>query len=114
MIFVDLSEIAKITLPELSEPYVFNNKQYIDIIVTSNGAESVQRPYIIEANKKVICAEINPAGPIERELAFSVVREIRIDRYEQPAPKEEAKPAIKHEVKKSTPSAQEMAQAEKD
>ncbi len=91
---LDLAEIKKITVLNPETLLTFKNRTYIVIDVYSNNAPDTKNSYLMENSKKVLCAEVNPAGPIERELQFSAIREIVIDSYEKPEPKEaDKKPA---------------------
>ena len=88
---LDLAEINKITVPNADTLLTFKNRTYIIIDVYSNNAPDTKNSYLIENSKKVLCEEVNQAGPIERELQFSAVREITIDSYEKPETKEAEK-----------------------
>lgn len=88
---LDLAEINKITVPNPETLLTFKNRTYIIIDVYSNNAPNTKNNYLIENSKKVLCDEVNQAGPIERELQFSAIKEITINGYEKPEPKDAKK-----------------------
>ncbi len=80
---LDLSEINKIAFPENQKPQKYSNREYLIVKVYSRDTKQTENEYLLEADKKLICDEINDAGPIEKEIKFRAVREIVIDGYKQ-------------------------------
>ncbi len=79
---LDLKEVAVIKLPS-AEPVIskFKNREYIDIIVVSNDKKRTESNYIIELNRKIMCDEVNDAGPIEKEISFQALGKLEINGY---------------------------------
>lgn len=80
---LDLSEISKITLNQHQEPRRFGSRDYIVIDVYSNDKEKTKNSYMIEADKRLFFDQINPAGPIEKEIKIRAIASIEIDGYKQ-------------------------------
>lgn len=79
---LDLSEVGRIVVPHPDDVHLFDNRKYIEIEVhsqTETGKTSVASHYLIEKSKKVLCEQVNAAGPIERELSFAAIQHINID-----------------------------------
>jgi hypothetical protein len=87
---LDLAEVSKISVPNPNDMHLFNNRKYVEIEVYSKDAPQSKNSYLIENSKKVLCDQVNQAGPIERELAFPAIQEIAITHYEKPQPKDDA------------------------
>ena len=87
---LDLAEVSKISVPNPNDIHLFNNRKYVEIEVYSKDAPQSKNSYLIENSKKVLCDQVNQAGPIERELAFTAIQEIVITHYEKPQPKDKA------------------------
>jgi hypothetical protein len=71
---LDLSEISEIIVPEPEFEYFFQEKKgaaktnYIEIEIVYNCPEQKEASYLIETTRKILCNEINPAGPVEKEF----------------------------------------------
>lgn len=76
---LDLSEIHQITFDPNQHPQKYNNREYVVMTVFSKDAQKTKNDYLVEADKKLICDEVNSAGPIEKEIKFKAVKEIIID-----------------------------------
>lgn len=76
---LDFSEIRRISVPNPHTKYTFKNREYIMIEVESNDDQMTKNIYILELTKKLYCDQINPAGPIERELSFEAVETITFE-----------------------------------
>jgi hypothetical protein len=79
---IDLQEVAAIKLPS-PEPVIskFKNREYIDIVIVSNDAQRTEKQYIIDLNRKILCDELNDAGPIEKEISFQALGNLEINGY---------------------------------
>lgn len=78
---IDLSEVAAISVPRPNDILTYNGREYIEILITSKDKERTQETYIIEKSKRVICDQINTAGPIEKDLSFQGIVKITITGY---------------------------------
>ncbi len=78
---LDLSEIRKITFDPNQHPQKYNNRDYHVMTVYSRDTNATTNDYLIESDKKLICDEVNNAGPIEKEIKFKAVKEIMIEGY---------------------------------
>lgn len=76
---LDFAEISKISVPNPHTKYTFKNREYIMIEVESNDTQATKNVYILELTKKLYCDQVNPAGPIERELSFEAVEMISFE-----------------------------------
>ena len=83
--FLDLAEIQNITTPHPDVQHTFNNRDYIEIQVTSQGGH--QDNYIVEISRRVSCDVAKGNDLVRKELKFSVVRKITIAGYRR-QPKE--------------------------
>lgn len=92
---LDLAEVEKISVPQPNDIHIFNNRKYIEIEVTSKSKIQTTNNYLIENSKKILCDQVNTAGPIERELQFPAIQKIVISHYEKTDP----------EIKKPSPPA---------
>ena len=89
---LDLSEINKITIDPHQSPRRFGSRDYIVIDVYSNDKEKTKNSYMIEADKRLFFDQVNPAGPIEKEIKLRAVHSIEVEGYkQQPAPTKEKK-----------------------
>lgn len=79
---LDLKEVAVIKLTG-GEAVIskFKNREYIDITVVSNDTQRTEKNYIIELTRKLLCDEINEAGPIEKEISFQALGTLNINGY---------------------------------
>ncbi len=85
---LDLAEIDKVTVDVNQKSQKYRNRDYITICVyskmPSDSSESqIKNEYIIESNKKLTCEEVNPAGPIKKEIMMSAVKTIQLEGYKQ-------------------------------
>lgn len=83
IIRLDLSEISRIHVPHPESTFIFDSRNYIEIDVFSHDPKKTKNSYLIENSKKILCEEINGAGPIERELQFSALVDLTITTYMQ-------------------------------
>jgi hypothetical protein len=86
---LDLAEIHKIAVPHPTDIHTFNNRKYIEIEVYSKDAPTKAYNYLIENRKKVLCDQVNNAGPIERELQFAAIQEIIFEGFARQEAQEE-------------------------
>ncbi len=70
---LDFVEMHMLRIPNPQDILTFNNRQYIEIEVTSRDATRTKQNYIIERSKRIICDQINSAGRIEKDLAFEAI-----------------------------------------
>ncbi|MCA9770231.1 hypothetical protein KC460_02585 [Candidatus Dependentiae bacterium] len=81
---IDLSEIDKIIVPEPETIWSFQPEkrmrklEYVEIIVISSNTEKTKHRYLIEVDRKIICDEINSAGPIEKDIPLPAIKNIQI------------------------------------
>lgn len=85
---LDLNEIAKIEVPSQDTILTFNNRDYIEVIVTSSDPAKTTQSYITEKSKRVICDQINKAGSIEKDLSFQAIDSLTIEGHKTPPVKE--------------------------
>jgi hypothetical protein len=80
--FIDLNEVAGIKLPSAT-PMIskFKNREYIDIVIIYDDKQQTSKNYIIELSRKILCDETNDAGPIEKEISFQALGELKITGY---------------------------------
>lgn len=84
---IDLAEIEKILIPHPDIIWKFESKErsrkieYIQIIVISNDPEKTQHNYLIDLERKVICDEVNPAGPIEKDIPLPAIKQLVISGF---------------------------------
>lgn len=82
---LDLAEIKVIEFPQNQTPQKYNNRYYIVMDVYSDARKTLKNSYIIEADKKLTCEQVNEAGPIEKEIKLKAVKKIVIDGFKQSA-----------------------------
>ena len=81
---LSLSIVSKITGNPHQEVQKFGNRDYIVIKVFSNDAQKTEKEYLIEADKKLFCDQMNgTAGPV---IKFRSIVEITIDGFKQQEP----------------------------
>ncbi len=92
---IDFAEVYSIHVPHPNVLLVYNNRQYIEIVITSKDIKKTKDTYIIERSKRVICDQVNTAGPIEKDLSFQAVDTLVFEGHKTPAPEPEVekKPA---------------------
>lgn len=81
---VDLKESCSI---EADPNFVFVYKkkkgsreiEFVKITVTSKDKTRTKHEYLIEVNRKLICDEVNDAGPIEKEVPFNAIKKLTLD-----------------------------------
>lgn len=88
---LDFSEIHSIRVPQPNMILVFNNHQYIEVEITSKDPQKTKDTYIIEKSKRVICDQVNNAGPIEKELSFQAVDILIFEGHKPATPPEDLK-----------------------
>jgi hypothetical protein len=70
---IDFAEVHSIHVPHPNVLLIYNNRQYVEITIASKDITKTKDTYIIERSKRVICDQINTAGPIEKDLSFQAV-----------------------------------------
>jgi hypothetical protein len=88
---LDFAEVYSISVPHPNTLLNFNNHEYIEIEITSKDPKHTKETYIIEKSKRVICDQVNNAGPIEKELAFQAVDVLIFEGHKPAAPPEDLK-----------------------
>lgn len=83
---IDFSELHSISVPNPNAILNYNNRQYIEILITSKDHSKTSKTYIIERSKRLICDQINTAGPIEKDLSFQAVDTVVFEGYRTPEP----------------------------
>lgn len=82
---IDLVEICNIkpgtTIWTYQKGKGYRKVEYIEIIVTSNDQQKTQNTYLIELTRKIICEEVNDAGPIEKEIPLDALKNLNIEGY---------------------------------
>lgn len=84
---IDLANCAEIRTINPEEVWVFKRKkgyhpiEYIEIEIISNDSTKTRNSYLIETSRKLICDEINEAGPIEKEVPLAAVKTLKIEGY---------------------------------
>lgn len=84
---IDLSETSEIRVLEPEKVYFFQRKkgyrtlEFIEIEIISADQEKTKHTYLIEADRKIYCDEINPAGPIEKEVPVQAIKSLEIEGY---------------------------------
>jgi len=116
---LDLSEIAEINVPMPTNVYTFQKNShiinFIEIEVVSNNPEHTKRQYLIETTRKIMCDEINTAGPIEKEVPMQAFTRLVIKGYQdRDLVERERKRTLKNQRNKkieqeSTPTTEESA-----
>ena len=110
---LDLHEIEKVEVPHPDKLLTFNNRQYIEVIVTSADPAHTKNHYIIEKSKRIICDQVNRAGAIEKDLSYQALDNFVIEGHKAPQPVESPaqepaveKPEIKDIPRQSGPAKQ--------
>lgn len=70
---VDFAEIYSIKVPYPETLLMYKNREYIELEIISADLKRTKSNYIIEASKRLVCDQINTAGPIEKDLSFKAV-----------------------------------------
>ena len=84
---IDLSETDQISVPHPKTIWTYQRKkgarktEYIEITIVSNDKKKTRHHYIIDLGRKLICDEINEAGPIEKEVPFKAIKTLTIEGY---------------------------------
>jgi len=86
---IDFTEVSSIQVPRPNTFLTYNNRQYIEIIITSRDMKGTKDSYIIERSKRVICDQVNTAGPIEKDLSFQAVDNVVFKGHKVQEPKGE-------------------------
>jgi hypothetical protein len=81
---IDFAEIAELTVPFPDQILTFNNRQYIEVRIVSKDSQKTTSSYIIELTKRIICDQVNTAGPIEKDLSFRALRTIVFEGHKSP------------------------------
>ncbi|NBP00247.1 MAG: hypothetical protein EBU90_09010 [Proteobacteria bacterium] len=87
---IDFAEIAELTVPFPEQILTFNNRQYIEVQIVSKDPQRTTSSFIIELSKRIICDQVNTAGPIEKDLSFKALKKIVFKGHKSP---EKEKPA---------------------
>lgn len=77
---IDLSEINLILVPD-KKTLTFDGRDYVELEITYKDPTKTKENFIIEKYKRVWCDQVNAAGPIEKDLAFSAVETLSIESY---------------------------------
>lgn len=77
---MDLSEVSMIMVPDKKEES-FDGRNYIELEITYKDQKRTKERFIIEAHKRIWCDQVNQAGPIEKDLAFTAIESVTIDGY---------------------------------
>ncbi len=83
---IDLDEISEIHVPRPHEVWIYQPKgkrryTYIEVEIISKNKERTKQSYLIDDNIKVTCDEINTAGPVEKEVPLSAIKQFIIEGY---------------------------------
>lgn len=84
---IDLSETSEIRVPRPETTYYFQRKKgfrtldFVEIEIISADKEKTKHTYLIETDRKVYCDEVNPAGPIEKEVPIQSIQSLGIEGY---------------------------------
>lgn len=73
---IDFAEIAELKVINPEQVLIFNNRNYIEVQIISKDTQRTASSYIIETSKRIICDQINTAGPIEKDLSFKALNTI--------------------------------------
>jgi hypothetical protein len=81
---IDLSELSEIHVPEPDIIWVYQKKSRqkfefieVDVITKSN----TKRRYLLERKTRIYCDEIDPAGPQEKRVPLSAIKNLKIEGY---------------------------------
>lgn len=84
---IDLSETSEIRVPNPDKTYYFQRKkgyrclEFIEIEIISADKEKTKHTYLIDAERKMYCDEVNPAGPIEKEVPMQAIKSLQVEGY---------------------------------
>lgn len=85
---VDLSEVSKINV--MSDPlYVFEDKEkkrrtvFLKITLVLHDQKKTPKSYLVEDGHKLFCDEKNEAGPLEKEVPLSAIKELVISGFHE-------------------------------
>lgn len=53
--------------------------EFVKITITSKDKARTKNSYLIETTRKLICDEINEAGPIEKEVPFNAIKKLTLE-----------------------------------
>lgn len=83
---IDINEISQVEIPHPNTFLTYNNRQYVEIIITSADATKTTQHYITEKTKRIICDQVNAAGTIEKDLSYQAIDKIIIKGHKTPQP----------------------------
>lgn len=95
---IDLSEIAQIMVPDPDTLWIYQkNKharkiEYITINVISNDTQQTKHTYLIDIDRKLVCDEINEAGPITKDIPLPAIKSLTISCFGPREAQEPKKP----------------------
>ena len=104
---IDFAEISEIRVVNPNLLWLYTRKkgyhpvEYIEIEVISNDTKKTKSRYIIETSRKLICDQINEAGPIEKDVPLQAIKLLSINGYHFA---EENKQEKKKTREKATPA----------
>lgn len=84
---IDLSEVSQILVPQPHTLWFYKKEkgyrrsEYLEVVVVSNNQQKTKAHYLLEAKTKIYCAEVNPAGPIEKEVPLAAINTLTISGY---------------------------------
>lgn len=85
---IDLSEVSKISV--MSDPlYVHEDKEkkrrtvFLKITVVLHDQKKTPKSYLVEDGHKLFCDEKNEAGPLEKEVPLSAIKELIISGFHE-------------------------------
>ena len=92
---IDLTEVYQLSVPNPNKVSTFDERQYIDVEITSNNTEKTKHNYIVEKTRKLYCDQVDGKLSYEKDFAMETVKLITIDGHklregEKPAPEETA------------------------
>lgn len=105
---IDFTEIDTIRVPHPKTVLTFNNRAYIELEISSKDPKKTKQTYIIERSKRVICDQINSAGPIEKDLAFQAVDTLSITGHKSTPPAEVTKVPVENKKTDVKPVSQKQ------
>lgn len=91
---IDFAEVYSIRVPFPDTVLTYNSRQYIELEVTSADLKRTKDTYIIEASKRLVCDQVNTAGPIEKDLSFKAVDTLIFEGH-KPLPTPENKTTVR-------------------
>lgn len=86
---IDLSEVAEIKVePEdRTKLFIYQRKPgarkilYAKVTIISKDPGRTKNSYLIETNRRLICDEVNQAGPMEKEIPLRAIEALNIEGY---------------------------------